>query len=321
MSFPEGDNGVLLNNAGLPPFNVPPPVNGQQVNDGQHQVNDGQHQVIDDQHQANMAAVTARIQVPAFWPDHPDLWFHQIEAKFNLNRITAESTKYRWVVAGLEAKYAREVIDIISQVPLPPNPYTLIKTKLIERLTESRQARLHQLLAGEELGDRRPSQVLRHLRTHDPLVPEDIVRTVWLDHLPTVLKAALITQITLPLEGLGQMADSIHEVIGSISVAALNQPQNPTMMQPGPQPSTLETRVDEMSRQLAALTSHFRQNFPRSRSQSRSRNNFRNNSRNNQANDDRPCWFHRRFAERATRCRQPCTWTGRDARANQGNAQ
>lgn len=146
------------------------------------------------------------------------MWFCQLEAQFELNRITAESTKFRWVVGGLEARYAIEVMDLISQGPVPPNSYTLIKTKLNERLTQSRQARLHQLLAGEELRDRRPSQVLRHLRTHDPLITDDIVKNVWLDHLPTLIKAALITQIGLSIEQLGQMADSIYECVGSNSV-------------------------------------------------------------------------------------------------------
>lgn len=142
------------------------------------------------------------------------------EAQFELNCVTAELSKYRWVVAGLEAKYAYEVITVISQIPVPPNPYTLIKTNLIEQLTKSRQAKLHQLLAGEELGDRQPAQVLRHHRAHYPLVSNDIVQTVRLDHLRTVIKDALIT---LPLQQLGQMADSFREVIGPASVAAANQ--------------------------------------------------------------------------------------------------
>lgn len=74
-----------------------------------------------------------------------------------------------------------------------------------------------------------------------------------------------------------------------------------------PQSSVLEARVEEISR-------HYRRNFADPRSHSRTRN---EPAGDNQA---RLCWFHRRFAERATRCHGPCSWVGRDAR-NQGNCQ
>lgn len=273
---------------------------------------------------AALGKITARI--PTFWPSQPELWFHQLEAQFQLSRITSEVVKYRWVIGNLEAKYANEIFDLI-QTPPSENPYSTIRTALIQRLTDSPQVRLHKLLAGEELGDRQPSQVLRHLKALDPTVPDDVVKTVWLDHLPESIKPVVVSQTTLTLEQLGKMADSVYEVLGSVRIAQISK-QSTIQTTPVVQSSSLEHRVEELSRQVALLSTRFQpsrnQNY---RSHSRSRNHFtrndnnRDNLNNNNNNDNfrKLCWFHTRYGSRAKRCSGSCDWTGQDARNAPGN--
>uniref|UniRef100_A0A1X7SZQ1 DUF7041 domain-containing protein n=1 Tax=Amphimedon queenslandica TaxID=400682 RepID=A0A1X7SZQ1_AMPQE len=55
------------------------------------------------------------------------------------------------------------VRDIIIKPPTT-NPYDTLCTQLIERTSASKQRHLQQLFSAEELGDRSPSQLLRHMQ-------------------------------------------------------------------------------------------------------------------------------------------------------------
>ena len=107
-------------------------------------------------------AVATIAKLPSFWPNDPSLWFAQVEAHFATRRITQQKTKFDHVVASLAPDVATEVRDIILAPPAD-NPYDNLKKTRISRTTLSEQQRLRQLLHAEELGDRRPSQLLRKM--------------------------------------------------------------------------------------------------------------------------------------------------------------
>lgn len=98
------------------------------------------------------------IQIPAFWPENSEL-FAQLEGQFALCGITDDDAKYAYVLSRLERKQAREIKDIITQ-PSANNKYEAIKKALVQRLTDSKQQRIRQLLEHEELGDRKPRSFL-----------------------------------------------------------------------------------------------------------------------------------------------------------------
>ncbi|CAB0030693.1 unnamed protein product [Trichogramma brassicae] len=104
------------------------------------------------------------VKLPAFWSDRPSLWFAQADSQFILSDIISEVTKFHYVVSQLDARIALEVEDVITSPPAV-TPYTFLRAKLIERLSASEEQRVRQLISEEELGDRKPSQFLRHLRS------------------------------------------------------------------------------------------------------------------------------------------------------------
>ncbi|XP_032674655.1 uncharacterized protein LOC116845724 [Odontomachus brunneus] len=153
------------------------------------------------------------IRAPPFWPEEPELWFAQLEGQFLLGGITQDSTKYGHVIAQLETRYAREVKDVIINPPTN-DKYAAIKNALIERLSASQEQRTRQLLEHEELGDRKPSQFLRHLRTlAGTIVPEQLLRTLWLGRLPAQMQVILATRAQDRLEEVAEQADRIQEVL------------------------------------------------------------------------------------------------------------
>jgi len=98
-------------------------------------------------------AAAVSIKLPPFWTANPTLWFLQIEAQFSSRSITAERTRFDYVVGTLAPEIAQEIEDIITAPPAT-EPYTALKSALISRLTSSQSRRVEEFLAINELGDR-----------------------------------------------------------------------------------------------------------------------------------------------------------------------
>jgi hypothetical protein len=119
------------------------------------------------------------VRLPPFWPDSLREWFALAEAQFFLAGITDERAKFNLVLSQMDQKCAREVSDIITSPP-QHEPYSRLKTELMNRLSPSGELRARQLLASAEIGDRKPSQFLRHLRNLAPDIPDHYQRSIWL---------------------------------------------------------------------------------------------------------------------------------------------
>ncbi|GBL80781.1 hypothetical protein AVEN_26220-1 [Araneus ventricosus] len=109
---------------------------------------------------------TAAVVIPPFIQPDPELWFHMLESTFELaspKPITESKTKYNYVVAHLPPEIATVVRGVIIQ-PDPSDPYTDLKSKIIACCSESKTQEIRRLLAGESLGDLKPSKLLRVIK-------------------------------------------------------------------------------------------------------------------------------------------------------------
>ncbi|GFX85077.1 transposon Tf2-9 polyprotein [Trichonephila clavipes] len=109
-----------------------------------------------------MAEITA-VKIPPFNFNDPQLWFSTCERTFALGvpkAITDTFTKFNYIVSNLPPEAAAIVRDLII-TPDETDPYGAIKAQLIQRTGESSQQEIRKLLTGEELGDRKPSELLR----------------------------------------------------------------------------------------------------------------------------------------------------------------
>lgn len=243
------------------------------------------------------------VRIPPFWPEDPEFWFAQIEGQFTLSGITSDITKFNYVISNLEHQYSREVRDLIIAPP-ENEKYAKLRAEIIKRFTASQEKRVKQLLMHEELGDRKPSQFLRHLQSlAGANVPEDFVRTIWSSRLPTNIQTVLAAQPSKSLEVLGDLADRVSEIAPmSPHVAAACAPS------PGSSLDTMAREIAELRKQLDQMNIKFNEGSRsrrRRRTPSCSRSNSRNRS-NSHFNKYPTCWYHWKFANKAQKCIKPC---------------
>uniref|UniRef100_A0A5S6Q4X7 Retrotransposon gag domain-containing protein n=1 Tax=Trichuris muris TaxID=70415 RepID=A0A5S6Q4X7_TRIMR len=255
----------------------------------------------------DLAVHRVAAKLPPFWPDRPALWFAQVEAQFTVSGITQDATKFAYVVSQLESRYAAEVEDLIINPP-PTDAYARLRSELIRRVSLSEEQRVRQLLTEEVLGDRKPSQFLRHLRSlAGPTVVQDsLLRTLWLQRLPLQMQAILQTQADSELDKIAELADKILEVTPtSLTAAAAHQCEAVT----SPMMNHLAQRIEQLSSEVASLRRWRSSSRPRPRPVSRDGRQHSRDSGSPVAQGDnnrRVCWFHRRFGKRARKCEQPC---------------
>lgn len=252
------------------------------------------------------------VRLPPFWPHNPILWFAQVEASFSYAGITADNTKFSLVVSQLDQQYASEVQDIITSPPTE-NAYEKLKTELIRRITASQEDRIRQVLTLEEMGDRKPSQYLRHLRNKvdSGIVPDNLLRTIWSDRLPPQVKAIIATQSEMSLDAVAELADRIQDAITpSFQVSAVTVPTTSvTSITPAVSRvefDALAAKIDLLSTQMATLLS--RGNTSQRRGRSRQRSKSRSTSHSTSDYGSTVCWYHRKYGEDAKKCTSPCTY-------------
>jgi hypothetical protein len=253
------------------------------------------------------------VRLPPFWTEQPAVWFAQAEAQFFFAGINCERTKFCYVISQLDHHSASKVEDIITSPP-DREPYTRLRTELVSRLSPSREHRIRQFLT-LEMGDRKPSQFLRQLRSLVPDVPDDFLRTTWSSRLPPNIQAILAFHPEGSLEHVARCADLSTEVAPQAATALVIPPPKGTVLLQG---------IEDPSRQVASLTPE--QNRPRtscknpllsSRDPSPSSSKPHPISRNRRTGsrppsrsniEPNPCWYHRRYGARAQKCSKPCAY-------------
>lgn len=268
---------------------------------------------MDDAEPQQISNIT--IKIPPFWPSDPQLWFAQVEALFSCRGITREATKFQHVVGSLSADYATEVRDLLLNPP-QENAYTQLKEAMLTRLAESSQLRLQRLLTSEELGDRKPSQLLR--RMQQLLGPqtisqgeEELLKELFLQRLPSNIRLILAgTSTSIPLQAQAELAD---KMLGHVqSVNAVSTDNTLTLQRPHPttekQPPTSDPMlaIQAQLQDLQLQLNNVNQQLSRSRSPANrhqhSNSRYRQRSSSRYREDGNLCYYHFTFGKDARKC-------------------
>ena len=250
-----------------------------------------------------IAAVS--VKLPPFWPQDPEVWFAQVEAQFATRGVTAQKTKFDYVISSLSPEITMEVRDLLLKRPAE-NPYDTLKTQLIKCTAASEQRKLQQLISGKELGDRKPMQLLRRMQQllGDKLGASTdanlFLRELFLQRLPPNVRMVLTSaDPATSLENLANMVDKIMEV-SAPTVAALSTPHVDDF-----EVKQLREQVSRLADLVASLP---RANRSHHRSSSRNRPPANMPPPSQPPPQDTLCWYHAKFGDDARKCRDPCSW-------------
>ncbi|THD28547.1 Pol polyprotein [Fasciola hepatica] len=185
--------------------------------------------------------------LPVFWSENPSVWFVMAESYFHIWNVVKSDTKFAYVVASLPEKIAVEVSDLILH-PHPAEPYEQFKSAVLKRLSDTDKKCFERLLFSEELGNCKPSELLRHLKRFDNgrNLGQSVFRELFLQRLPPHVRSILSSRKTLTLEELATLADDLMELTHTSQVTTMSS--NPT-----------EETSRALCKQIETLNNNFQQ--------------------------------------------------------------
>lgn len=248
-----------------------------------------------------MDTVSVQARLSDFWPGYPRLWFTHFEAVMGPQKQSDEA-RYQAALARLGLDALQHISDIVANPPAEKK-YDAIKARLISSYEESETRKLQKLMEEMELGDQKPSQLLRKMRELAiNKISDDTLRMMWSKLLPPSVRAVLSISDSSDLEKLSRIADTVMD-----SITPRNQIAQISSANSANEMSLLRQKLEEISLELAEL-----KHQGRSRSRSRGRSRRRNNSRQRSTspNGSWMCWYHRRFGTRSYKCqnKQDCSF-------------
>ncbi|XP_018652090.1 putative sodium/solute symporter [Schistosoma mansoni] len=249
--------------------------------------------------------MTTKSRLPEFDRSDPELWFAQLEHYFTRHNIKSEGIRYRDLCSILPPSVAKEVRDLILDPP-SPQPYTILRREIINRLSLSDGQRIQRLFQGETLGDRSPSQFLRHLQVlmGDNTVGEAVLKQGWIQALPCYVQHCLDAQDPeTSLSHLARIADRIMERGPPTGPGAINHTQKVE--------SAKDPVIEGLIASVKGLTEAVTRMQMGHRNRSRSPQRPRSKSQNRSQMSRQPaqfCWYHWKFGVNSAKCMQPCAW-------------
>lgn len=243
------------------------------------------------QQQQRQPSEIARVSVKnvPFFKEQPDLYFLQIEAQFRNAKITVDQTKYDHVIAQFDPKYLSKISDFLRDPPAT-GKYDGLKTRILGEFTDSDQKKLRKLIEGIELGDDKPSQLLKKMKElAGNALADDAIKTLFVQRLPETVRG-VISIAEGDSSVWAKQADKMMETAQVSHVSAISQ-------------------KDPVMNEIAALRKEIENlKTSRGRDNERKPSNQRERSKSKPNNKitHQVCYYHFKFGDKARKCLDPC---------------
>ncbi|XP_049887091.1 uncharacterized protein LOC126381678 [Pectinophora gossypiella] len=219
------------------------------------------------------------------------------------------------------AKLGKDVIQQVSDILLKPpetKKYDALKARLLTVYEESEIRQFQKLLSEMELGDQKPSQLLRRMKdlARDK-IPDETLRIMWQGHLPPSVRAVLAVSECTDLTNLATVADKIVETSRPLQIAEVQA--STSNFSTSNDNAFILAEIAKLSlkiRDMERYRGMYRNNdYGRGRSRSASRGR-RNQSRRTPDSPNWLCYYHHKFRNQAKKCTEPCAWKKSDDQGN-----
>lgn len=257
---------------------------------------------------SDLAAISVQSRLLPFWREIPRAWFIQFEAVVDPLK-TSDDQKYRYVLQQLQNTDLQQLTDILYNPP-ETGKYNAVKNRLLTVYDQSDVKNFQKLISGLELGDQKPTQLLRRMRElGSGMITDEGLKIEWLNHLPTQMRVVLSVNSEATLDTLAAMADKMAEYTEPATVAAVSTTTQDTVT--STQLKILSKQMEKLCLEVAELRGRSRERhrsrFTPFKSRSRSQSRRRSNQPSVKPGD--PTWeckYHFRFGDKAKRCESPC---------------
>lgn len=251
-------------------------------------------------------------QIPPFWPLRPELWFLRVEGIMATHNVTEDAEKFNLVVGFLDLDTLDGVDDTVTNPPAS-DKYKTLKDAIIKLTGKTAEKKLQEAMSGMTLGDDKPSQLWRKLKSRASThLDEKALKVRWMGLLPTSVSMMLNLVESEDMGKVAETADKLMEASRS-DVMAVGPTRTPS---PSRHTASLD-QAQELANLKAAvsqLTSLVLQGCrcqmqqPPGSHQPRSRSRSHQRSRAASPAVQGWCWYHRKHGANAVRCTQPCTF-------------
>ncbi|BHF72881.1 hypothetical protein SprV_0401595200 [Sparganum proliferum] len=199
----------------------------------------------------------------------------------------------------------------------PPTdaPYTKLKAELLRLTSVSDRQRYHALVKDETLDDRKPSELLRRMRSlvGNMAIDDKFFKEMFLERLPTSVQTVLASgSDDLDISKLAEMADRMMEVerLPSPTIAQVSQ----SLTMSTSDLAKLKTQIAQLLAAVADLqlrrsAGPSRRSFGHDRRRSRSRHRTAN-----------LCWYRVNYGDEARRCVPSCSFKSMQGNSSAGEA-
>jgi len=255
------------------------------------------------------AAAVPSVTLPPFWVDNPAAWFALAESRFRMKGMYEEWDRYDCTISALSKESLRLVMDVITAPP-DEDPYLTIKARLLSSHELTGYQRIEQLMAMDNLGSRRPSELLAHMLEVCPAGEERSMffAYLFLHRLPQDLRIMLGDDDHQEVHVLARKADRLWAIHGHRMHGGVAAVQN-----------------DQVEPAVNALRGGG--NGGRGRRGAPARRGGQSSSKAHlppkgaaTAGSTAPaalaresaglCYYHWHFGDQAVKCESPCTWQG-----------
>lgn len=234
----------------------------------------------------------AAAAVGVFDATEPDLWFFHFERYTKRNRLEREEQRFDALYTALPPHIRRRFKS--ESMNVEDRPYSRMKTAILAWCIGTPAQRTRELLEGEELGDRKPSELLASLRKKAGAdVSESFLREMCLSKLPPTVAIVLKGHAIASLDDLIKMADDMIESVRVRQVAAIAPPNEYLQA------------IERLTAKVAALETRGRHREPAQKKRGRSASRGR---RSRDPSKHPVCFYHFRFKEKAKKCEKPCSF-------------
>lgn len=235
----------------------------------------------------------------------PEAWFLQLEAQFTARM--SDEAKFRAAVSVCPTNYFHTAIHII-RAPPAKKAYSTLKKAIIEKHSESEEARLRKFLDFKSSGEAPSESYRRLVELSGSDSDSKIIRNLWSMSLPRWIRIAVETHHNQPFEYQLEVADSLYnkigeeEPLGNInSIQSKEKSDDNRIRKLEAMVNKLMSEIDKNPGPSSFRSPKFRNNRfdPRKRSQEKSPIVRPNN---------KICWYHRKFGNNSHKCILPCSF-------------